>query len=108
MELHEEKSPYEIWQEGKDTILRVARSIFPKNKRTQNRWISKETLEEVEKRRKLKAEGTKTEFDRTLYAVQNGKVKKLMRQDKEKFINEKCRHSEEKSITNPLKDCIKV
>ena len=37
LELDEEKSPNEIWQEGKDTILRVAKSIFPKNKRTQNR-----------------------------------------------------------------------
>ena len=36
--------------------------------------------------------------------MQNAKVKKLMRKDKEKFINEKCRHIEEKSITNSLKD----
>ena len=78
LEHDEEKSPNEIWKEGKDTILRVTKSICPKNHRTQNRWISKETQEEAEKRRKLRAKGTKTEFERTLYTVQNATVKKLM------------------------------
>ena len=104
LKLDEEKSPNEIWQEGKDTILHVAKSNFPKKNRTQNRWISKETLEEVENRRKLRAKGIKTEIERTLYAVQNAKVKKLMRKDKEKFINEQCQHIEENSIANSLKD----
>ena len=51
----------------------MAKSIFPKKNRTQNRWISKETLEEVENRRKLRAKGIKTEIERTLCAVQNAK-----------------------------------
>ena len=51
----------------------MAKSIFPKKNRTQNRWISKETLEEVENQRKLIAKGIKTEIERTLYAVQNAK-----------------------------------
>jgi len=28
LELYEEKSPNETWQEGKDTFVRVAKSIF--------------------------------------------------------------------------------
>ena len=100
----EEKSQNEIWQEGKDTILRVAKSIFPKKNRTQNRWISNETLEEVENRRKLRAKCIKTDIERTLYAVQNATVKKLIRKDKEKFINEQCQYIEENSIANSLKD----
>ena len=35
--------------------------------------------------------------------MQNAKVKKLMRKDREDFIK-KCRYNEENSITNPLKD----
>ena len=35
--------------------------------------------------------------------MQNAKVKKLMRKDREDFIK-KCRYIEENSITNPLKD----
>ena len=104
LKLDEEKSPNEIWQEGKDTILRVAKSIFPKKNRTQNRWISKETMEEVENQRKLRAKGIKTEIERTLYAVRNAKGKTLMRKDKEKFINEQCHHIEENSIVHSLKD----
>ena len=108
LKLDEEKSPNEIWQEGKDTILRVAKSIFPKKNRAQNRWISKETLEDVENRRKLRRKGINTEIERTLFAVQNAKVKKLMKKDKEKFINEQCRHIEENSIANSLKDLYQV
>jgi len=64
-----------------------------------NSWISKEQLEEVEKRRKLRAKGTKTKIERTLYAVQNAEVRKLMRKDRQTYINEKCRH---------IENCLKV
>ena len=36
--------------------------------------------------------------------MQNAKVKKLIRKDKEKSINEQCQYIEENSITNSLQD----
>ena len=65
LKVNEAKLPNKIWQEGKNIILCVAQSIFPKRNKTQIRWISKEMLEEVENRRKLRAKGIKTKIERT-------------------------------------------
>ena len=75
-----------------------------KKNRTQNTWISKETLGEIENRQKLRAKGIKTEVERTLYAETNAKAKKLLRKDKEKFTNKQFQHTEENSNTNSRKD----
>ena len=96
----EEKSPNELWEDGK----KIAKSTIPKKKKKKKQWISSETLIEVEKRRLLKAKGINNTVDKDKYRIQTAKIQKLMRKDKDKFINEQCQRIEEKFITNSVKD----
>ena len=100
----EEKSPNELWEDGKKIILSVAKSNIPKKKKKKKQWISNETLREVEKRRLLKVKGINNEVDKAKYRIQNATIQKMMRKDKDKFINEQCQRIEEKFITNSVKD----
>ena len=63
----EEKSPNELWEDGKKTILSVAKSTIPKKRKKKKQWISSETLKEVEKRRLLTAKGIRNEVDKAKY-----------------------------------------
>ena len=98
------KSPNELWEEGKDIFLKVAKSSIVRKKKRNNQWISKETLTEVDDRRKLRAKGIKNDVGRAKYRFQNATVQRLIRKDKDKFINDQYQYIEENSGTNSLKD----
>ena len=52
----------------------------------------------------MKAKGINNTVDKDKYRIQTAKIQKLMRKDKDKFINEQCQRIEEKFITNSVKD----
>ena len=58
LQCDEERTPNELWKEGQGIMLSVAEEIICKKKKKTNRWISDETLKDVEKRRYLKTKGT--------------------------------------------------
>ena len=63
----EDYNPNEAWETGKNVILETAKEKVPKRKRTWHSWISNETLEEVEKRRRTKPSGLSKPEDRAAY-----------------------------------------
>ena len=67
-------------------------------------WISDETLNEVTVRREIKSRSLNCPVDEVNYRKQNAKIQRLMRRDKEKFIEEQCKKIEENTVTNSTKD----
>ena len=63
----EPKTPYELCGEGKRNIQNIAKRTIAKQKKTQDQWITNETLLEVEKPRTIKARGFNTDEERKMY-----------------------------------------
>ena len=73
LQCEEEKILNELWKEGQNIMLRVAEETISKKKSKIDKWISDETMIEVEKRRKLKAKGIKDTVEEAIYKQQNSK-----------------------------------
>jgi hypothetical protein len=79
------------WKVLKDTIKEAADKHIPKMGRKKGPvWMSQDTLRVVEKRRQMKVEEKWAEAKKL-----NGEIKKRIRKDKEKYLQEKCRVLEE-------------
>jgi len=59
-----------FWQAAKDIIMDTTSKTVQKKKRSRFSWISSETLEEIEKRRKIKSSGLNNPESRTVYKEQ--------------------------------------
>ena len=53
----DEMTPNELWERTKDAMLSVAQKHVPKKKPRRATWMTKETMELIENRRKMKAGG---------------------------------------------------
>ena len=104
LQCDDDKTPNELWEEGKNIILSAAKGHIPRRRKKNYQWISNQTINEVEKRKQLKAKGLNNNVKVTEYNKQNALVQRMMRKDKEKHINEQCKRIEDKSITNSIKD----
>ena len=93
----------DFWQAAKDIMMDTASKTVPKKKRSRFSWISSETLEEIEKRRKIKSSGLSNPESRTAYKVQNAVVERMMRKDKQRAIDNQFQELEETSVTNSTK-----
>ena len=52
----------------------------------------------------MNVSGINNKVNKGKYRIQNATIQKMMRKDKDKFINEQFRQIEEKFITNSVKD----
>ena len=104
LQCDEERTPDELWKEGQDIMLSVAEETVCKKKKKINRWMSDETLKEVEKRRYIKAKGIRDTVEEAAYKWQNSKIQQMMRKNKETFIQEQCQQIEGSAIINSIKD----
>ena len=100
----EEKTPDELWSDGKKALLASAKDNFSRKKQKKTQWISNDTLKEVKERRKLKPLRQDSRVDEENFRNQHRKVQRLMRMDKNRYINEQCALIEQNSITNTTKD----
>ena len=76
-----------------------------KRKNPWKSWISAETLAEIEKRRQINYSANKIIDGTNAYKQQNSLVQRLLRKDKEKYINDICQSIELSAIiTNATKD----
>lgn len=100
----EELTPSELWDKGKNILKDVANATVIKSRKNHKKWNTKATLKEVEIRKEIKAKGIDSQVDLVKYKQQHKTVQRMMRKDKEKYINEQCQRIEEKSISNSLKD----
>ena len=73
----DEKTPDELWNEIKKHTLEVAKEKIPKSKKKKCLWLSKDTLELIEKRRKLKGKGLQTDNERSEYKFINTEIQKM-------------------------------
>ena len=103
-ECKEEKYPNELWKKGKNIILGISKETIARKKKRNNPWISKETLNEIDKRRSLKAKGIHNPVDDVIYKHRNALIQRLLREDKARQINEQCRKIEDNAVTNSVKD----
>ena len=104
LQCDEERTPNELWKEGQDIMLSVAEETICSKKKKISRWISDETLKEVEKRRHLRAKRIRGTVDEAAYKQQNSKIQRMIRKDKETFIQEQCQQIEENAINNSTKE----
>ena len=57
LQCNDERTPNELWEEGKNIILSAAKGHISRRRKKNYQWITSETINEVEKRRQLKAKG---------------------------------------------------
>ena len=100
----ESESPNDLWEVGKEILVSTAKEYSNKMKKKNREWISDETIREVEIRRQLKVKGVNTPFENSVCRMQNSKILKMMRKDKENFIVDQCKKVEQNRITNSAKD----
>ena len=85
-------------------MLSAAEETICKKKKEINRWISDETLKEVEKRRYLKTKGIRDTVEEATYKQQNSKTQHIMHKDKETFVQEQCQRIEGNAINKSTKE----
>ena len=76
---------------------------IPKEKKCKReKWLSKEDLQIVEKRREVKGKGEKER-----YALLNTKFQRIARRDEKAFLSEQCKEIEENNIMGKTRDLFK-
>ena len=79
--------PEELWIEIHNTVQEAVTKIIPKKKKCKKaKWLSEETLQTVEERRKAKGKGEKER-----YTQLNAEVQRITRRDKKEFLNKQCK-----------------
>lgn len=71
---------------------------YCKTEKEKQAKISKETLEEVENRREVKAKGVNNQAEVENYKRQNTIIQQMMRKDKENHIIDQCQRIEVKVV----------
>ena len=80
----------------------VTKTISKKKKCKKAKWLSEETLQTVEERRKAKGKGEKER-----YTQLNAEVQRITRRDKKVFLSELCKEREENNTVRKTRDLYK-
>ena len=79
-----DRVPEELWMEVRDIVQEaVIKTIFKKKKCKKAKWLSEETLQIAEKRRKAKGKGEKER-----YTHLNAEFQRIARRDKKAFLSD--------------------
>ena len=76
----------ELWTEVHNVIQEAVTKTVPKKKPKKAKWLSEETLQIVEERRKAKG---KREKER--YTQLNAEFQRIARRDKREFLHKQCK-----------------
>ena len=77
----------ELWTKVHNTEQEaVTKTISKKKKCKKAKWLSEETLQTVEERRKAKGKGEKER-----YTQLKAEVQRITRRDKKEFLNKQCK-----------------
>ena len=88
-----DRVPDELWTEVCDTVQEaVIKTIPKKNKCKKAKWLSEETLQIAEKRRKVKGKG---KGEKKRYIHLNAKFQRMTKRDKKAFLGDQCKEIEE-------------
>ena len=98
--VEEERTPDEIWEAMKNNIIEAANIHIPKKKKIKKQpWITKDTIELAQKKRKAKSRGTNSDQ----YKELKMEVKRACRKDKKLWIEGMCAKLEEQAKRNNSK-----
>ena len=93
----------ELWMEVHDIVQESVIKTIPKKKKCKKtKWLSEETLQIAEKRRKVKGKG---ETERYIYL--NAEFQRIARRDKKAFCSDQCKELEENSSMGKIRDLCK-
>ena len=98
------------WQDFEDAYKETAQEVLGYKKKGQKPWISKESWELVEERKRLKNNIEQTKSDRIKqnymdkYRCKDKEVKKSMRQDKRKWVDHLAMEAEEAAHNGRMKE----
>ena len=92
------KGPWKIAEAAKTILIEAAKDHIPKRKKKRTPWISQQTLDKIEERRRLK--GKRDEVCQRRYKELSTDIKVACRQDKKNYIKDKCRKIESHHARN--------
>ena len=93
----------ELWNDVKSMVLSVAEEKIPKlKKKKKSRWLSTKAIEIADERREARVNRSETEVRRL-----NAEFQRQARQDKESFLQEKCKKIEEDNKIGRTRDLFK-
>ena len=102
------------WQDFEDAYKETGKEVPGDKKKGQKPWISKESWELVEERKRLKNNIEQTKSDRIKqnhmdkYRCKDKEVKKSMRQDKRKWVDHLAMEEEEAAYNGRMKEVYDV
>ena len=83
----EEKDPEELAESAKTILIEAAKDHIPKREKKRAPWISQQTLDKIEERRRLK--GRRDEVRQRRYKELSTDIKVACRQDKKNYIKDR-------------------
>ena len=85
-----DRLPGELWTEVHDIVQETGIKTIPKKKKCKKaKWLSKEALQIVVKRREAKSKGEKER-----YSHLNAELQRIARRDKKAFLTDQCKETE--------------
>ena len=95
--------PDELWNEVRDIVQETGIKTIPMEKKgKKGKWLSREALQIVVKRRAVKSKGEK-ERDKHL----NAPFQRIARRDKKAFLSDQCKEIEENNRMGKTRDLFK-
>ena len=108
LEKEEEWTPNELWEQTKEAISKAAQKNLPKPKKSRSSWLSDEVGKLADERRLIKAKGLQSSRDKKQYKDLSRRIQRRTRQDKQAFLEKKCKEVESHSLSNHSKDLFKA
>ena len=96
--------PDELWKEVHDVVQETGiKTIPPKNKFEQVKWLFEEALQIAVKRREAKSKGEKER-----YTHLNAEFQRIAKRDKKAFLGDQCKEIEENNRIGKIRDLFKI
>ena len=93
-----DRVPEELWTEVDDIVEEAGiKTICKKKKCRKGKWLSEESIQRAEKRRKVKGKGEKER-----YTHLNAEFQRIARRDKKAFLSDQCKEIEENNRMEKL------
>ena len=95
--------PDELWTEVHDVVQETGIKTIPMEKKCRKaKWLSKEALQIVVKRREVKSKGEKERYKHL-----NAEFQRIARRDKKAFLSDQCKKIEENIRIGKTRDLFK-
>ena len=98
-----DRVPEELWNEVRDIVQETGINTIPMEKKCKRaKWLSAEALQIAVKRREVKRKG-----EEERYIHLNAKFQRRARRDKEAFLSNQCKETEENNRMGKTRDLFK-